>query len=101
MIGIRILDISQQELAQKLPVEYVDTHGGKIALRVFRFLLEFHDAVIFTGVHDTETAGFLHGNLDNCNSRICLMLDMVIKHLCIIHLIDVVTGKDQKVFRVL
>ena len=101
MIGIRILDISQQELAQKLPVEYVDTHGGKIALRVFRFLLEFHDAVIVAGVHDTETAGFLHGNLDNCNSGICLMLDMVVKHLCIIHFIDVVTGKDQKVFRVL
>jgi len=29
------------------------------------------------------------------------MLDMVVKHLCIIHFIDVVTGKDQKVFRVL
>ena len=29
------------------------------------------------------------------------MLNVIIQHLCIIHFVDVVTGKDQKIFRIL
>ena len=32
VVGIRIFHICQEHLAQKLPVENIDTHGGKIAL---------------------------------------------------------------------
>ena len=97
MVGIRILHICQEHLAQKLPVEDIDTHGGKIALRVFRFLFKFYDVSGFICIHDAETACFLHGNFDNGDGGVRLHLLVISKHLCVVHLIDVVSRKDQDI----
>ena len=56
MVGIRILDVCEQQLAQSLPAEDVDTHRSEIALRLSRLLLKLIDASVLMRVHDTETA---------------------------------------------
>ena len=102
MVGIRVLHICKKQLAKKLPVKNIDTHRGKIALRYRRLLNKLGDTVcLAVSVHNTETAGFLKRNLDNGDGSIGLSLFMEGKHLVIIHFINVVTGKYQKIFRII
>ena len=100
MAGIRILDIGHQHLAEEFPGEDIDTHGCKVALRMLRFLFEFYDTSGFISVHDTETACFFHRNSDNCDGCICLCFFVGCKHLVIVHFINMVTGKNENVFRI-
>jgi len=100
MVGIRILDISQKHLAEKFPCEDIDTHGCKIALRMFRFLFKFYDTSAFICIHDTETACFFHWNFDNCDGCICVSLLMSCEHFVIVHLVNMVAGKDEDIFRI-
>ena len=96
---IRIFHISQKHFAEKLPVKDIDTHGRKVALRMFRFLLKLYNVTLFVCIHNTETACFLHGNLNNRDGGIGVHFFMISKHFCVIHLIDMVAGKDQDIFR--
>ena len=53
----------------------------------------------FVRIHDAETACFFERHLnygDRCVGVLCLMLG---KHLGIVHLVDMVAGKDKEVFR--
>ena len=93
MTGLLVLHVCHQHLPQQLPIEDIDTHGSEIALGMLRLLLKFHDlACLRIGIHDTEAAGFPHGNLDNRNRSIRVVLSVAFQHLRVIHLIDVVTG---------
>ena len=100
MVGIRILDISHQHLAEKFPCKDIDTHRCKIALRMFRFLFEFYDTACFVSVHDTETACLFHWNFNNCDSSVCFCLFVSCEHLVIVHLVNMVTGKNENIFRI-
>ena len=63
---------------------------------MLRLLLKFHDlACLRIGIHDTEAAGFPHGNLDNRNRSIRVVLSVAFQHLRVIHLIDVVRTEEQ------
>ena len=100
MAGIRILHISNQHLTEKFPIKYVNSHRSQITLRFFRFLLEFYNLSFFVCVHDTETASFFHRDLDNCNCRIGIVCLVLLQHLRIIHLINVIAGKNKYIFRI-
>ena len=99
MVGIRILHICEEHLAQLFPVEDVDTHGSEVALRVFRFLFEFNDAPGLICIHDAEAARLFHRHFDDSDRCVRLALLVVCEHFCIIHFIDMVAGKDQEIFR--
>ena len=99
VLGIRILHIGNQHLAKRFPVEDIDTHRRKIALRVFRLLFEINDTACFVCIHDTKTACFLHRYADDCDGRVGIVCFMLGKHLGIIHFIDMVSGKYKQIFR--
>ena len=99
MVGIRIFHISKKHLPKQFPVKDIDSHGCQITLRLRRFLLEFCDFSAFFGIHDTKTACFFHRNLNNGDGCICMMFFVVSKHLIVVHLVNMVTRKNQQIFR--
>ena len=64
---------------------------------MFRFLLKLSNTVTLISDHNTKTAGFLDRNRHTCNGNICLVRLVEIQHHFVIHLINMVTGKDQYV----
>ena len=99
MAGIRVLHIGKKRFAKQFPVEDIDTHGSKIALRVFRLLFKFYDASCFIGVHDTESARFFHRNFNDCDCRVGFTLFVECEHPCIVHFVNMVAGENKKIFR--
>ena len=97
--GIRVLHIGKKRFAKQFPVEDIDTHGSKIALRVFRLLFKFYDASCFIGVHDTESARFFHRNFNDCDCRVGFTLFVECEHPCIVHFVNMVAGENKKIFR--
>ena len=94
MVGIRILHICKKNLAKKLPVENINTHRSKVALRMLWLFFEFNDAAVAICVHDTETACFFHRYFNDCDRCIGIHFLMVIQHFVVIHFINMVTGKN-------
>ncbi len=94
-------DLSYQQEASSEAVSVKDIRFPwmQIALRLRRFLLEFYDFSAFFCIHDTKTACFFHRNLNNGDGCICMMFFVVIKHLIVVHLADMVTRKNQQIFR--
>ena len=96
-IQCRLICHSDQCFLQCLPVKYVNTHTCKIASGMFRLLFKFGDAMVLICDHDTETAGLLHGNRHYRNSNFCIVGLVEIQHHFIIHLINMISGKDQHI----
>ena len=69
----------------------VSWYGGRLG----RFLVKFHDSEIFVHTQDSETAGFFDRNVDRADDDIGVLSDEPMKHLHIVHLIDVIAGKNQ------
>ena len=65
------------------------------------FLFKLCDLVIVIGDHDAETTGFLHGYRHNRDGYIGIILLVEIQHYFIIHFIDVISGKDQHIIRII
>ena len=100
MAGILELRVSHQVLAQCLVRENVNTHAGQAALRLGRFFLELINPVVFIRVHDAEPAGFLQCDFQDRDGYIGVVFLVIIQHLAVIHLVDMVSGQDQNIFRV-
>ena len=101
MIRLRILHVTDQQLAQILPVENIDSHGSKIALRVLRLLFKLYDIACLIRIHDPEAARFLDRHRTDRDRRVRSLINVRLQHLVIVHLIDVVAGQDQKIFRII
>lgn len=50
--------------------------------------------------HDTEARSLLPRNLQNGDGRVSLVLLVEVHHLGVVHLVDVVAGQDNDIFRV-
>ena len=66
---------------------------------MLRLFFEFNDLSALVSVHDAETAGLPDGNLDNGDSSFGLLGLMLCQHLGIVHLIDMISGKNQQILR--
>ena len=97
-IQCRLICHSDQCFLQCLPVEYVNTHTCKIASGMFRFLFKLGDTMVLICDHDTETACLLNGNRHYRNGNLCIVGLMEVQHDFIIHLINMISGKDQNIF---
>ena len=100
MIGIRILRICDQVFAQCLICEDIDAHRRKIALGMCRLLFKFNNHIVLIGIHNTETCCFLKGYFTYSDGCVRIHLLVVCQHLVVIHLVDVVAGQNQHVFRI-
>ena len=90
----------QQSFLQYRPAEYVNSHGSQITARLLRFLLEFPHTSLLIRHHNPESACFFHRNRHTCNRNIRFICLMEIQHYLIVHLIDVIPGKDQHIIRI-
>ena len=99
--GVGVVLISDQILPQLLPIEYVDAHGGQVALGLLGLLLKLVDKAVLPQVHDAETSGLLHEDLKHGDGAGGALLGVLPQHVGIVHLINVVAGEDQYVFRVI
>ena len=61
---------------------------------------KFTDLIPFVHVHDTEASGLLHGDLQYGDGHVGACLFVIGKHLGVVHLVDVVAGEDQNIFRI-
>ena len=68
---------------------------------MLRLLLKLSNTAVLISNHNTKTAGFLNGNRHTRDCNICLVRFVEIQHHFVIHLIDMVTGKDQYIIRVI
>ena len=90
-----------QSLLQHRPAKYVNSHRSQIAARLLRFLLEFLHTSCLVSHHDAETACFLHRDRHTCNCDIRFVCLVEIQHDLIVHLVDVVAGKNQHIIRII
>ncbi|MNW62017.1 hypothetical protein D3C74_401200 [compost metagenome] len=63
MAGGRICGIAQQMILQVSPLEQVNSHRSKIALRHFRFFRKLGNLEFFVNIHHAEAACFIPRNL--------------------------------------
>ena len=91
---------------KKFRREHVDAHAGEHAVgfarhrrRTARFFLEIDNPHRFVDRHHPEIRGLLKRHLDAGDGAVGTFGDMVGQHVRVIHLVDVVAGQDDKVFR--
>ena len=99
--------IAPQLLEQKLRVEDVDPHAGQRhvriawdARRIGGLFQERHDAVRLVDGHHAE-AGRLHPrHFETADGHVGARVDVLPQHDLIIHLVDMISGQDDDVFRI-
>ena len=64
-------------------------------------LFEVDDLVVLIGDHDAETGCFFHGDGHDCDGSGSACLLVAVEHLVVVHLVDVVTGEDKQIFRII
>src|SRR6266852_4494695 len=107
--GFGFLGIGEKGGDEELGIENVDAHGGVAVGGLVRggfgfggFFLEAHDAPVPVRFNDAELAdGFGSGNFDGGDGAVGGGIDMLLKHFCVIHFVDVIAGEDENVFRAL
>src|SRR5205823_3986255 len=67
----------------------------------FRLLLEAVNAAVFVDVDNSEAVGFFEIDLDGGERNVRSRIQMLPHHLAVIHLVDVVAGKNQDVLGLL
>ena len=96
----RLFRIGEKRFLQRLPVEDINTHRRQIAARICRLLLEVSNPAVFIGNHNSEAFRFFHRNRHNCYGHLCAVLLVEIKHHFIVHLINMIPGKNQHIVRI-
>src|SRR5271170_150995 len=103
VIRFGIFGVGDQDGNEQLGIEKIDAHGGvhfvRMNARALGFgglFFEADDAPVFIGFDDAETAGsFLRRNFESGDGNVRTGFDVLLEHLLIIHLVDVVAGKNE------
>ena len=101
IFGTRIRLILREVAPQRFPGEHIDAHGCQIALGLAGFFGKLGDHILPIHRHDAEAAGLLPGDLHNGNGAGGVRFLVTAEHFGIIHLIDVVTGEDHHILRLI
>ena len=90
-----------QRLFECLPGENINSHGCQITSWMFRFFFKLGNTSRAVSDHNTETACLFNRHRHTGNGHICLICLMIIKHHFVIHLVNMVTGENQNVVRII
>src|ERR1035437_5455029 len=105
MAGLRILSVLQQNWYEHIGVEQINAHRPCDFGRIQRgtqcgllwFFLEAVDAAVFVDIDDAEAKGFFRIDLDGCQRNVGSRVLVLLHHLAVVHLVDVVAGKNKNV----
>ena len=100
-IQLRNLSKSQQRFFQNRPRENINAHRCQIALGFFRFFFKINNPICFVRDHDAKTAGFFDWHRHNRHGQIRPVCLVKVEHHLVVHLIDVVSGENQDVIRMI
>ena len=100
MFGIRIFSIRNEDFTDLLVIKNVNTHGSQSASGMSRLLFEINDPSALICNHDTESGCFFQSYRHNCNSTCRILLFVECKHLIIIHLVNMISGKNEQIVRI-
>ena len=88
-------------------MEDIDAHRGKRevrlvgdAWRIGGLLDEVEDLVLLVDMHDAEAGRFHARHFQAANGDIGAGIHMLLKHVFIVHLVDVIAGQDDHVLRI-
>ena len=95
LVGVGVGLVLDQIPAQHLPVEDVDAHARKVALRVGGLFLKFLDEAVRPDVHDAEARGLVHRHLDDRDRAGRAGLLMRAEHFIIVHFVHMVAREDE------
>ena len=95
LVGVGVGLVLDQIPAQHLPVEDVDAHARKVALRVGGLFLKFLDEAVRPDVHDAEARGLVHRHLDDRDRAGRAGLLMRAEHFVIVHFVHMVAREDE------
>ncbi len=108
VVGTDMLGIGHEVFPDSLGPEQVDAHRDEGVSRIvwkrgrlLWFFIESDNAKVFIHGDDAESGGVLNRDVDCSHHSVRLLGDQPIVHLAVIHLVDMVTGQDQKILRML
>ena len=108
MGGIARVGILDQLFDQEVLVEDVNTHGTQRRIRIFgcrwrlcRFFHKTFDSAGLVHVHHAKGTGLLQWHLDTADGDIRGLFHVISEHGTVVHLVDVVTGENQHILRVM
>ena len=100
------LGVAAQQVDEELGAEDVDAHRGQRhvglagdAGRVGRLLDEGGDPVLVVDVHDAEADGLHPRHLEAADGDVGALVDVLLEHQLVVHLVDVVAGEDDHELR--
>ena len=99
--GVGISLILDQIFFQNIPVKDIDTHGCQIGLGILGFLLELCDLVVLIGHHQSETGGFIPGNLHDRYAELRAFFLMELQKIIVVLFTDLVTGENNHILRII
>ena len=94
--------VAAQQVGEELGAEDVDAHRGQRhvglagdAGRVGGLLDEGGDHVLLVDVHDAEADGLHARHLEAADGDVGALVDVLLQHQLVVHLVDVVAGEDD------
>src|SRR5262249_37767316 len=102
--GIRVARVPPQLIEKKLRVEHIDSHTGQRFVRfpwhcrrICRLLEKRPYDVVLVHVDNAESARFRSWHFQAANSDVRSLAYMLLQHDLVIHLVDVIAGKQHDV----
>lgn len=98
-IGTILIVCLLEELDQLTTTDDVDTAGDGVRVGRDRFLLEVDDPAVLVHLYAAE-AGSIRVRLHGLHhyGDICLLVDVMLEHLCVVELVDAVAGSDDDIW---
>ena len=100
--------IAAQQIEQKRGFEHVDAHAGERPLRmtgdtrwIGRLLEKVHDTVVGIHLHHAEFGRVLARHFEHADRDVGILIDVLLEHELVIHLVDMVAGQDHHVLGVI
>ena len=94
--------VAAEEVGEEVGAEDVDAHGGERhvglagdAGRVGGLLDEGGDHVLLVDVHHAEAGGLHARHLEAADGDVGVLVDVLLQHQLVVHLVDVVAGEDD------
>ena len=104
---MRVGGVAAHLVDQEPRVEGVDAHARERLVgiagnmrRVRRLLHEVDDDVVLIDMHHAEAGRFPHRDFERGDGDVGILLDMLLEHELHVHLVDVVAGQNDHVFRI-